>query len=1695
MKIFNLLLYVMVATFLLSSCSGARVTDKKVSGPKVVLSFLNGESSLDWGIIRANTTADLEVPISINGGVSATDINVSFTGRYAFKGGSYPGTGGTCKTNQDTSLCTLVITFSPVGDPNENGSIAISYGNGTLEGANLSATLYGSTEAVLSLSPSVYNFSTIVFGAVAETTFTLTHESGTTATNINHLSLGSHFRFKGGTFPGTGGSCTDQLSSGSCTLILQYNPIALGTHSHTLTLRYDTYFEEIDLSTTLQGRATAPARIQFVEASPHSFGQKALASVTDKTYTVTYAEGDNPATSMLVTGTNSVFQFKGGSYPGTGGTCGSTLASGNCTLVFQFAPTALGSVSATPTLSYFNGASTQSINRTLQGEGVPQVVLAFTPTTAHNFGIIRTTTSVETSFTVQHTANTILPATSLSVSGLSAPITFKGGSYPGTGGTCSTTLVSGASCTLVVTYAPTAAGTFSRTLAFNYNNGAAMTNTPKVISGTTEALLTVSDAAGFSFGSKAVASTTNNTFTVTHAGGTTASTISSSFLSAVEPFDYLGGTYPGTGGTCGSSLTSGSCTIIVRYSPTTLASHSNTLSLSYFDHFNSQTTTRAVSGTGTLPAVLEISDPGTHNFGTRAAGSATDKIYTVTHSSGGVPATSLAVSGLNTVYRFKGGSFPGTGGTCVAATLAVGASCTLVMQYAPTTTGLTNMTFTFSYNNGASSQSSTRTMEGTAVPPALLMLSSTTNNFGTVNTSSTGEWTMTISHSSGGVDASSLDITGVAAPFRLKGGSYPGTGGTCGSTIAISGSCTVVFEYAPTAIGIHSRILTVSYNNGASTQNIFLTLSGKTQTQLSTSPTSPITVVSEVIGNSGITTLTLSHGGGATASSISASFSANTEFQFLGGSFPGTGGTCTSTLNSGSCTLRIRFLPTTAGTRGDTLSLNYFDGVNNQTTALSISGIGKNPSVLSLAGSTFDFGGVVNGATSDHTFVLSFLSGDVSATSIAVTGLSAPFNFKGGSFPGTGGTCPTSLSSASCTIVLTYSPSSSGAITINPTLSYNDGHETQNISLSLSGTGIPRAVLTLSSATHNFGTIQTNSSGEWTLGLAHSSGGVSATSIGITGTTALFRYKGGTYPGTGGNCGTVLTTSGTCSVVLEYAPTIIGTHSQNLSVNYFDGASTQTLSLSLSGKTQTQLSATPASPITFTSQVVGNSGVATITLTHGGGSSATSLGASFAASTDFSFVGGSYPGSAGTCGSTLASGTCTLKIKFLPTTAGIRSDSLDISYQDGLNVQTLSLQVSGVGLAAAGLTLTDSTFDFGVIPINTSSYKTFTLSFASGDVAATSISVSGLSASLQFKGGSYPGTGGSCGTTLTTGSCTLVLSFAPTSSGTHVRNATLAYNDGNSTQSIAWNLSGQSETPATLTLSGFPNLEFGTHVVGTSAEATLTLTHSGERSATLIAPQLLSVPFAFKGETYPGAGGDCGDTLALGQSCSLVVVFSPNSPGPFQQTLSIDYFDGFSLRSTQRGLQGTGTLSFAWLSGLEPELFDVQNIETGSLSTLVNYQSRSHEEDLVAKSSSITISENLGQQSVEFFDRPNRQLKWRAAWPNQKRPDRWTGQTFKNNLLVLAFANPEDARTPIEILTSTGQKISKHMRLPRNFQPWLISIPMNESEKGVAVGQVLSWENYKVEVEGLWIDLKSQKIVRQWRETLDLKSSSRSVSK
>lgn len=95
-------------------------------------------------------------------------------------------------------------------------------------------------------------------------------------------------------------------------------------------------------------------------------------------------------------------------------------------------------------------------------------VLAITPGLIFTFPNQSVGGTVDRTFTVANTGQKT--ATELeSDFGLSITFQYPGG-YPGTGGTCASTLEAGASCTLTVEFSPQYVGSFTQTLRMSYHN-------------------------------------------------------------------------------------------------------------------------------------------------------------------------------------------------------------------------------------------------------------------------------------------------------------------------------------------------------------------------------------------------------------------------------------------------------------------------------------------------------------------------------------------------------------------------------------------------------------------------------------------------------------------------------------------------------------------------------------------------------------------------------------------------------------------------------------------------------------------------------------------------------------------------------------------------------------------------------------------------------------------------------------------------------------------------------------------------------------------------------------------------------------------------------------------------------------------------------------------------------------------------
>ena len=469
--------------------------------------------------------------------------------------------------------------------------------------------------------------------------------------------------------------------------------------------------------------------------------------------------------------------------------------------------------------------------------------------------------------------------------------------------------------------------------------------------------------------------------------------------------------------------------------------------------------TAVLSGTGETPALIEISDTDPFNFGVVVNTNTLVKTFTLTNN-GNIDATNLNGLALAAPYAYEGGgAFPGSGGDCpVAGTLIPTGTCEVSVQFNPTASGFQSDDLEITYDDGVIvGKLSASELHGTGVGPAILDISGIDPvDFGTVARDSDTEVTFTITNS-GSTSATAVTEVGLGGFYSLQGG-LPGNGGTCLTTISQGTDCTVVVNLNSPANGSPSGTLTLDYDDGtAVTANTSRTLTGTVvdPATISISDGDPFDFNNVVSGSSVNHTFTLTNGGGVSATSLSGS-GLGAPFTFSGGSFPGATGTCGVTLPVGTCTVVVTFAPTGTGLNSSTMSINFDNGTGAiPTESNGILGTGVDPAFIEISdGPVFDYGNQPLGITISKTFTL-MNSGESDAINLGATALTAPYSFPGGAFPG-GGTCTLAGSltpTNSCTVVVDYNPTVSGAVDEVPSITYDDGLISTSAPRDIVGTG------------------------------------------------------------------------------------------------------------------------------------------------------------------------------------------------------------------------------------------------------------------------------------------------------------------------------------------------------------------------------------------------------------------------------------------------------------------------------------------------------------------------------------------------------------------------------------------------------------------------------------------------------------------
>ncbi len=662
--------------------------------------------------------------------------------------------------------------------------------------------------------------------------------------------------------------------------------------------------------------------------------------------------------------------------------------------------------------------------------------------------------------------------------------------------------------------------------------------------------------------------------------------------------------------------------------------------------------------------------PASKNYGNVLIGSTSPTTtFTVTNTS-----TSTRTLSSEHLAGLKPNQFGIDTDNCFNAVLAPNDTCTIEVDFAPTSAGAKSATLVVQSDDPVHPSVSSA-LSGTGVTPAAgITLTPSSKNFGSEvigNTTATTTFTVT-SNGTAALSVLSVGLSGTNADqFSVT------NNGCLNAVLPPTHTCDIKVSFSPTTSGPKTASLDVGSNDPAhATVSSSLTGTGTT----SPTPEAQLTPSSKNFSNvlvgsvSPTTTFTVTNIGTA-ALSISDTH--------LSGLKPNQFGIDTNDCFNAviqpahSCDIKVDFAPTSAGAKAATLVVQSNDPVHPSVSS-SLSGNGVTPVAgIALTPSGKAFGGQLVGSQSATT-TFTVTSNGTAALSVLSVGLSGT---NADQFSITNNGCLNAVlaPNATCAIKVAFAPTSVGAKSASLDVGSNDpNHAT--VSSALAGTGTtsltPQAQLTPSSK--DFSDVLVGSVSPTTT--------FTVTNIGMAALSISDTHLSGLNPNQFGidtnNCfNAVLTPNGTCTVKVDFAPTSAGAKAATLVVQSNDPVH-PSVSSSLSGNGVTPVAGIALTPSgkAFGGQLVGSqSATTTFTVTSNGTAalSVLSVGLSGTNADQFSITNN------GCLNAVLApNATCAIKVAFAPTSVGAKSASLDVGSNDP-NHATVSSALAGTGTSRA----------------------------------------------------------------------------------------------------------------------------------------------------------------------------------------------------------------------------------------------------------------------------------------------------------------------------------------------------------------------------------------------------------------------------
>jgi hypothetical protein len=781
------------------------------------------------------------------------------------------------------NFCKINVTFKPTTAGAKVLTLTVTDANAVATAAPLVATVNGTATppGSLTLTGAATDFGTVAVGAASAPAlvFTLTNPGASDTSTVTVATSDPQFVI-------TSNACNGvPLAAGkTCNVSVVFKPSAAGAANANLSASAT---GAPSATLPIKGLATGAAALSLAP-STLDFGGIIVNSTSGiQTFTVTNT-GQNATGALEVVKADSTSSVGGGSqFNITSTTCAAALAPGaTCAVVVTFTPLQTGSASATITVRTVD-RTVSSQAGTLLGLGQATAALllncaatSFTSGAPGDFGTPGTVvgaTGTGVTCTLENTSATASGAITATVTGDFAIATNN----------CATAnLVSNTTCTMALTFTPTAKGPRAGVITVTSANSG---TTNEQLAGIGLGIVEITEWAGtecptppvagtgcaiqtqpYDFGQVTVGKQEGATTQLTLAVFVRASVGNLSIQSAFgTPAEFAL-----TQGTC-TALTSAApgapfsntvpvCTMVVDFTPQTRAAQTGSVTVT---GANGQTDTASMKGTGTGPLTIT---PSPANFANVPQGTSLTLTLTVTNNgAASISGMSYALAGAN-ASEFVVVSDPLTGSTITA-----GSNVQLVVNFIPSGTGAANATITVTGSdpNASGTETATVNLLGNGATGETLTATASSSGVFTATpaTATSAPLTVTVASAAGAATTGTLTfafVNGIDFTTTPPSGVLQGTCSQATSNpLAAGGSCTELVWFAPTALATTSRADTLQVMDGSRVVAT-VALSGTVLPQLTISPAGTVAAPTD-LGTTVVnatptpTTFTVTNNGGA----------------------------------------------------------------------------------------------------------------------------------------------------------------------------------------------------------------------------------------------------------------------------------------------------------------------------------------------------------------------------------------------------------------------------------------------------------------------------------------------------------------------------------------------------------------------------------------------------------------------------------------------------------------------------------------------------------------------------------------------------------------------------------------------------------------------------------------------------------------